>query len=183
MTSLESFLQKRLRLQINRDKSAVARPWERTFLGYTFTAHRQSKLKIAPKSIRRLRGKLRPFWRRARGRNLADTIAELAPILRGWVGYFRMVDVKASFQELDAWIRRKLRVILWRQWKRPCTRLKKLRHHGVDAARARAGAMNSRGPWWNAGASHMNQAVTIEMLRNMGLVSLLDEHRRLARAA
>jgi RNA-directed DNA polymerase len=180
MASLERFLRKRLRLRINREKSAVARPWERKFLGYTFSAHRQTKLRIAPQSIQRLRSKLGPFWRSARGHNLAYTIAKLGPILRGWVAYFRMVDVKAGFQMLDEWIRRKLRALLWRQWKVPSTRLKKLRQHGVDAARARAGAMNSRGPWWNAGASHMNQAVPTEMLRNMGLVSLLDEHRRLA---
>jgi RNA-directed DNA polymerase len=183
MASLESFLQKRLRLKVNRDKSAVARPWERTFLGYTFTVHRQSKLKISPRSIQRLKGKLRPFWRWARGRKLTDTIGSLTPILRGWVAYFRRAEVKTSLRELDAWIRRKLRAVLWRQWKTPSTRLKRLRQHGVDPGRAWAGAMNSRGPWWNAGASHTNQAVPNEMLHNMGLVSLLDEHRRLARAA
>jgi hypothetical protein len=94
----------------------------------------------------------------------------------------RVVDTKGTFEALDAWTRRKLRAILWRQWRRPGTRLKKLRQRGVDAARARAGAMNSHGPWWNAGASHMNQAVPTTALRQLGLVSLLEEHQRLARA-
>mgnify|MGYP001596830709 FL=1 len=146
------------------------------------TSNLKPKLKVAPESLKRLKGKLRPRWRRGRGGNLANTIAELNPVLRGWVAYYRMVDTKGSFEALDAWIRRKLRAILWRQWKRPGTRLKKLRQGGVDVGRAYAGAMNSHGPWWNAGASHMNQAVSNEALRQLGLVSLLDEHRRLARA-
>lgn len=101
-------------------------------------------------------------------------------MLRGWVAYFRLVEVRGSLEELDAWIRRKLRCILWRQWKRPRTRLAKLRRHGLDPTRAAVSAYNGRGPWWNAGASHMNQAVPTSMLCRMGLVSLLDEHRRLA---
>ena len=181
LASLERFLWKRLRLRINRDKSAVDRPWRRTFLGYTVTSNLQPRLKVAPQAIARLRGKLKALWRRGRGRSLTGTIAELNPVIRGWVAYFRMADVKAGFEDLDAWTRRRLRCILWRQWKRPRTRLKKLRQLGVDAPRARAGAMNSRGPWWNAGASHMNQAVPTSMLRRMGLVSFLDELRRLAR--
>jgi len=180
MASLDRFLWRRLRLRLNRHKSAVARPWRRKFLGYSVTSHLQPRLKVAPESVKRLRAKLRPFWRRARGRNLATTIVELNRIIRGWVAYYRLADVKASFEQLDPWTRRKLRCILWRQWKKPRTRFKKLRKAGVDAGRAYAGAMNSRGPWWNAGASHMNQAVSTKVLRTMGLVSFLDEHQRLA---
>ena len=183
MASLERFLWKRLRLKINREKSAVARPWTRRFLGYTVTSNLQPRLRVAPQSVKRLRANLTPFWRRARGRNLAVTIADLNRIIRGWVGYYRLADVRASFEELDPWIRRKLRCILWRQWKTPRTRYKKLRKAAVDEARAHAGAMNPRGPWWNAGASHMNQAVSNHVLRRMGLVSFLDEYRRLACAS
>jgi RNA-directed DNA polymerase len=181
MASLERFLWKRLRLKINRQKSAVARPWRRRFLGYTVTSNLKPRLKVAPQSVKRLKAKLKLFWRRARGRSLANTIADLNRVIRGWVGYYRLADVRASFEELDPWIRRKLRCILWRQWKRPRTRYKKLRKAGVDAARAHAGAMNPRGPWWNAGSSHMNQAVSTSVLRTMGLVSFLDEYRRLTR--
>ena len=182
MASLERFLEKRLRLRINREKSKVARPWERKFLGYTFTANRKPKLKVAPQSIKRLREKLRPFWRRARGRALTNTVGELNRVIRGWVAYFRLADVHGIFEQLDTWTRRNLRCILWRQWKKPHTRQKKLRQRGVDADRAHAGAMNNRGPWWNAGSSHMNQAVPNTELRQMGLVSFLDEHRRLVRS-
>ena len=183
MASLERFLWERLRLKVNRDKSAVARPWERKFLGYTVTSNLQPKLKVAPQSIKRLRRKLRPIWRRGRGRTIASTIEELNPIIRGWVAHYRMVVVKGSFQELDAWIRRKLRCLVWRQWKTPGTRLKKLRGRGLNAAKAHAGAMNSRGPWWNAGSSHMNLALPNDALTKMGLVSFLAEHQRLARTS
>jgi RNA-directed DNA polymerase len=91
--------------------------------------------------------------------------------------------VKAPFELLDEWVRRKLRCILWRQWKRPKTRARELRRRGLDVERARLSAGNGRGPWWNAGASHMNQAVPTAYFRRLGLLSFIEEHRRLARSA
>lgn len=178
--SLERFLWKRLRLRINRDKSAVERPWDRSFLGYSVTMHLEPKLKVAPASVKRLKGKLRILFRRGRGRNLRKVCQELSIVLRGWISYYRMSDVKVSFDRLDEWIRRKLRAILWRQWKRPRTRRKELVKRGLDAARAAVSAYNGRGPWWNAGASHMHQAIPTSVLRHFGLLSLLAEHRRLS---
>ncbi len=179
MASLERFLAKRLRLRVNRAKSAVDRPWKRTFLGYTVTMEYRARLQVSPESVRRLKAKLRPLLRRGRGASLARTCGELAPILRGWTAYYRNVETKRSFEVLDEWIRRKLRVIYWRQWKRPKTRYRELRRRGIDPARARVSAGNGRGPWWNAGARHMNHAVPTQTLRRIGLVSVLDEHRRL----
>jgi len=182
LASLERFLANRLRLRINREKSAVARPWERKFLGYTVTVHHQPKLRIAPQSVQRLKGKLRPILRQGRGRNLARVVRDLNEVVRGWVAYFRMSEVKAGFEQLDEWIRRKLRCILWRQWKRPRTRFKELCRRGLDRVRAAVSAYNGHGPWWNAGASHMNHAVPTATFRKLGLVSLIEEHRRLANA-
>jgi RNA-directed DNA polymerase len=183
MASLERFLHERLRLRINRDKSAVARPWGRKFLGYTVTTNKKPRLRVAPQSIERLKGKLRPLFRRGRGRPLVDTVQELSRKLRGWVAYFRLAEVKACFEALDTWVRRKLRCILWRQWKRPKTRIQQLRKRGIGAVRAETSGWNGRGPWWNAGASHMNEAVPTAWLRRQGLVGLVDEHRRLASTA
>lgn len=180
MASLERFLAKRLRLKINRDKSAVARPWERKFLGYSVTVHRETKLKIAPASVQRFKKKLRPLLRRGRGRNLRGLLAELAPILRGWAAYFRLSDVKATWESLDQWLRRRLRAILWKQWKTWRTRLRELVRLGLSRERAAASACNGRGTWWNAGASHMNEAVPNALLQRWGLVSLQQEQRRLA---
>ncbi len=159
MTTLERFLEKRLRLKVNRKKSAVGRPWKRKFLGYGTTTNKKPKLRPAPESVKRLKLKLKELFRRGRGWSLARTIGELNPIVRGWVAYYRLSDVSRVFEELDAWIRRRLRLILWRQWKRPRTRLKELRKRGLDEERAAQSAYNGRGPWWNAGASHTNQAV------------------------
>jgi RNA-directed DNA polymerase len=182
MASLERFLGKRLRLQINRDKSAVARSWERTFLGYRLTAHWEPRLRVAPESVKRLKAKLRPILRRGRGRNLLGVIEELDPVIRGWVAYFRKAEVRASFEELDAWVRRKLRCIVWRQWKRQRTRYRELVRLGLDPSQAHLGSGNGRGPWWNAGASHLNRALPVAWFRRRGLLSFLDEYRRLIRS-
>jgi RNA-directed DNA polymerase len=179
LASAERFLAERLRLKINREKSAVARPWKRKFLGYTVLPGRTAKLKVAPESEERFKEKLREVFRVGRGRSLGRLIEELSPKLRGWVNYFRRAEVRRAFETLDEWVRRKLRVVLWRQWKRPKTRAKALRQRGLDAERAKQSAYNGRGPWWNAGASHMNQAVPKAYLAQLGLVSLVQEHCRL----
>jgi RNA-directed DNA polymerase len=114
---------------------------------------------------------------------VARTIEALTPILRGWIGYFRLAQVKGVFEELDGWIRRKLRTILWRQWKRPWTRARQLMQRGIDKARAWTSATNGRGPWWNAGASHMNDAFRKAFFDQLGLKSLLQMHRSLNQTA
>jgi len=181
LASVECFLAKRLRLKVNREKSAVDRPWKRKFLGYTFTMHFQPKLKVAPQSVKRLKEKLRAMFRRGRGRNLAGFLKELRPVLTGWVSYYRKSEVRVTFEQLDQWIRRKLRAILWRQWKRPRTRVKELMCRGLAEATACISAYNGRGPWWNAGASHMNRAVPTRYLREQGLVILQETQQRLER--
>ncbi len=183
MASLERFLQERLRLRVNRDKSAVARPWARRFLGYTVTWHGQPKLKPARQSVDRLKSKLRPMLRRGRGRHVGDTVRNLAPVIRGWVAHYRQATVTASFDGLDAWLRRKLRGLLWRQWKTPRTRLRELCRRGIEQGHASAVAYGSHGPWAVAGSRAMHRAVPTARLTELGLVSFLDEHRRLARAS
>ena len=137
LASITSFLKKQLKLQVNRDKSAVDRPWRRKFLGYSMTMHMQPRLKVASASVYRLKSKLRLAFRRGRGRNLDRFITdELKPLLTGWINYFRLAEVRGIFEELDGWIRRKLRNILWRQWKRPRTRARKLMQCGLAEARA-----------------------------------------------
>jgi RNA-directed DNA polymerase len=183
LTSLERWLAQRLRLRVNREKSGVARPWTRKFLGYSVTWDRAARLRVSPAAIQRLKTKLRGMLRQGRGRRLAAVVADLNLATRGWVVYFRLAEVKTSFEDLDKWLRRKLRCVVWRQWKRPRTRLHELRRRGLDETRARASAFNGRGPWWNAGASHMHAAVPTAVLRQLGLLSLLDEHQRLARSS
>lgn len=183
LASLERFLWRRLRLVVNREKSAVDRPWKRTLLGYTMTAHRQPKLRVAATSAQRLKARLRAALRRGRGRSLRRVLALLAPVIRGWVAYYRLAEVKAAFEALDQWLRRRLRCLLWRQWKHWRNRARRLMQRGVERLRAHRSATNGRGPWWNAGAAHMHVAVPARWLHHQGLVSFLGEHRRLASTA
>ena len=180
LDALERFLAKRLRLEVNRAKSAVDRPWRRKFLGYTVTVQRREvKLRVSPESVHRLKRKLQLMLSSGRGRSLGRVIQQLGPVLVGWLEYFRLAEVRACFEELDKWLRRKLRCILWRQWKRPRTRAKELVRRGLDRERAFTSAYNGHGPWWNAGASHMHAAVPTRFLTQLGLPSLLQTHRRL----
>ncbi len=174
MASLEKFLSRKLRLKVNREKSQVVRPWKGKFLGYTMTFHHQPKLKAAASSVERFKSKARLLFRQGRGRNLEWFITEtLNPLLRGWASYYRRSRVYGVFGELDGWVRRKLRCLIWRRWKRGSTRLRRLRQLGFAEAKARHCAYNGRGPWWNAGASHMNTAYPTSAFARMGLVSIL----------
>lgn len=179
LASVTRFLEGRLRLKVNQSKSAVDRPWKRKFLGYAVTFHKRPRLKVAGASIERLKARLRELFRQGRGRSLGQLIEELKPVLRGWVNYFRLAEVKGVFEELDGWIRRRLRCILWRQWKRPYTRAKNLMRRGLGEARAWRSASNGRGPWWNSGASHMNEGFPKRFFDTFGLVSLLGRLRQL----
>ena len=179
MASITRFLADTLKLTVNAAKSAVAEPWKRKFLGYSLTWYKAPRLRIAPTSYQRLEGKIREVLQGVRGRSLTTVITELNPILRGWMAYFKLTETKKALEELDGWIRHKLRCILWRQWKRPYTRAKNLMKAGLTEERAFRSAFNQRGPWWNSGASHMNQAFPKSFFDRLGLVSLLDTMRRL----
>lgn len=179
LASVRNFLERRLKLQVNLDKSAVARPWQRKFLGYSMTPHLKPRLKVAQQSVKRIREKLKENFRRGRGRRLDRFIEqELNPILRGWGNYFQLSEVEGTFEELDQWVRRRLRQMLWRQWKRNYTRAARLIQRGLPKERALKSAGNGRGSWWNSGASHMNEAFPKRYFDQLGLVSLLNQKRR-----
>jgi RNA-directed DNA polymerase len=175
MDSITGFLEGKLKLKVNRDKSAVDRPWARVFLGYSFTAHKQPKVRVPGKTCRKMREKLKERFRAGQGRNVARFIREtLNPLLRGWMNYFRLSQTKGFAEVLDGWVRRRLRGIIWRQWKRPATRYRRLCALGLDEDRAHASASNGRGGWFNSGASHMNQTYPKATFDALGLLSLSD---------
>jgi len=172
-TSVTKYLLETLKLKVNEKKSAVARPWKRKFLGYTVTMDKATRLRAAERSIKRVKDKLRDIFRSGQGSNIGRFIKEkLNPVVRGWGNYYRLTRVKWILEELDGWIRRKLRVVLWRQMKRPWTRAKRLMARGLEEKRAWKSAYNGRGPWWNSGASHMNEAFPVKYFRELGLVEL-----------
>lgn len=175
MTSITRFVGMKLKLRVNREKSAVARPWARKFLGYSFTSERNPRIRVPRETIRRLKANLKQEFRRGRGRNIKNHITDdLNPVIRGWIDYFSLAEVKTFTEDLDGWIRRKYRCILWRQWKRSWTRKVKLMKRGIDENRAVQSAFNGRGPWWNAGGSHMNAAFPKKYFDTLGLVSIVD---------
>jgi RNA-directed DNA polymerase len=184
LESIAGFVQRRLKLTLNREKSAVGRPWERKFLGYSMTHHLKPRLKVARASVKRFREKLKEVFHRGRGRKLERFIEqELNPIMSGWGNYFRLAEVEGTFEELDQWVRRKLRQMLWRQWKRNHTRANRLIRRGLQKERALKSASNGHGSWWNSGASHMNEAFPKRYFDQLGLVSLLNQKRSVFKTA
>ena len=171
--NVTKFIERQLWLKINENKSAVGRPWTRDFLGYSFTINNNTKLKPSKGSIKRLRKKIKKKLREGKGRNLSKFIQkDLNPIIRGWINYFGQSNTRMFAQDLDSWIRRCLRKVRCQQWKRRWTRLQELMRRGLREEHAARSAFNQRGPWWNAGASHMNLAYPKRYFDTIGLVNL-----------
>jgi len=180
LDSITNFIEKKLKLKVNKKKSAAARCHHRKFLGFSFTWHKQPRIRIPKETLQRLRAKLLLLFKAGKGRNLECFIQkDLNPILKGWINYFSLAEVKAFAEDLDKWIRRRLRLILWRQWKRAWTRRKRLMAAGLSEEQAVMSAFNRRGPWWNSGAPHMNAALSKKFFDKIGLVSMLDELHRI----
>ena len=183
LRSITCFLDKKLRLKLNASKSAVGRPWERKFLGYSMTRQRVIRLTIARPSIQRFREKLRMLFRQGLGCSLKTLLKRLLPLVRGWVQYFRLADTKTTFSALDSWIRRRLRWVLWRQWKRPRTRVRNLIRRGLTHSDARRAAYSGRGPWYCSRLWQMNVACPNCFFAAFGLVALQTQWQRLRNAS
>jgi len=176
MASVTQFLKETLRWTVNPKKSAVDRPWKRKFLGFSLSVERVSRVRVAPESVKRFKEKLRTALRAGRGRNRKRFLTEdLQPLLRGWASYFSVAETRRVFEDLDDWVRRKLRCMEWRKWKRGRTRYRKLLALGFTKEKARVCAFNGRGPWWNAGSQHLNAALPTSYFRRLGLVLLIEE--------
>lgn len=180
LASLERFLAKRLRLKVNREKSVVVRPWEGKILGYSFLNGTQPKVKVSTSSVGRFKKKLKPLWKKGRGRSVKTTIAELNQIITGWSSYYRLSEIQWPFDKLDAWIRHRMRCIIWRQWKTSKTRLRNMQRKGVRFNVAKSAAYSQCGPWRASAHSAMQAAISNDTLKLMGLKSLLEEYRRFA---
>ena len=179
MESLTAFIEKQLKLQVNKEKSRIDRPWNRNFLGYSFTTHKAIKLKPAKESIKRFKNKVKHLMRMGKGRNLGSFVeGNLNPLLNGWMNYFSLSETKGFTKDLDSWIRHHLRKIRWCQMKRNWKRRSDLIARGLREEHAVRSSFNQRGPWWNSGASHMNLAYPKSYFENIDLVSLQEKHAR-----
>ncbi len=179
MESLKGFIEQKLKLKVNEEKSTLDRPWTRKLLGYSFTSNNPVKFKVAKSSIKRFKNKVKVRMRMGKGRNLERFVKEnLNPLLAGWMSYFSLSEVRGFTKELDSWIRRHLRKIKWRQMKRNWTRKSALISRGLSEERAVLSSFNQRGAWWNSGASHMNAAYPNHYFDTVGLASLHQLHSR-----
>jgi len=182
LSSVCRFLETKLKLKVNAEKSAVAYPWERKFLGYSMTNHEYPKLRAAPQSVARLKQKILPYFRRARGTKITVTTRLLGRIIRGWAAYFKLSEVLWGIEETDKWLRRHLRTIIWRHWKLPTTRIRELIRRGVRRNQAVGVCYNRRGPWFSAALPQMQMAVTNQELRKLGHISLVECINRLKKS-
>jgi RNA-directed DNA polymerase len=169
MTSVERFLTKRLKLTINKAKSAVAEPHRRKFLGFSFTNGTNIKRCLAPQTVVRFKAKVRELTRRTRGRSLAQIVKELSGYLIGWRGYFGFCETPTVLHALEQWTRRRLRAIAWKQWKRGRTRFVRLVNRGIDVALAAQTAGSPHGPWRISNSPALTLAFPNASLSALGL--------------
>jgi RNA-directed DNA polymerase len=174
MESVKRFITKRLKLKVNEQKSAVARPQVRKFLGFSFSSGPVIRRTIAPKAIERFKDRIRDITGRARSRSLEQTMSVLAPYMRGWRGYFGFCETPDLLITLTGWVRRRLRAATWRHWKTPRRRRRMLLQLGVRGQLAQSTAASSRGPWHIAHTQALSIALSNEFFRSHGLPSLFE---------
>jgi RNA-directed DNA polymerase len=172
MEGVSRFLTCKLKLKVNLAKSAVARPWERKFLGFTFTAGRRPKRRIAPQALQRFKARIRQMTNRTRGINLARMIREARPYLVGWRNYFGFCETRSILKELDSWIRRRLRCMQWKQWGR--RRYRELRKRGVSRDLAWNTTKSAHGPWRLSRSPALSFALPAAYFDSLGLPRLTE---------
>jgi RNA-directed DNA polymerase len=172
MASITRFLSVRLKLKVNQQKSAVARPWERKFLGFSFTSGRQPKRRIAPKAVGRFKERIRELTYRTRGVSIERMAGDLTQYLRGWLGYFGKCETPSTLQGLEEWTRRRLRSAIWKQWKRGTVRFAELRKRGVGKALAARTAGSAHGPWRLANSPALSIALPNAYFDSLGIPRL-----------
>jgi RNA-directed DNA polymerase len=175
MKSAVKYLTTKLKLKVNEQKSAVARPWERKFLGFTFGKEKEfGKIKIHESKVKRLKDKIKGLTKKMRGNNVSESIRKvIMPITRGWANYFGIAEVQWPFKNLDGWIRRNIRATFWRQWKNPRTRCKKLMALGLKRDKAKDWANSSKGPWRMAATAGMQKALSNSVIEAMGYTPMM----------
>src|SRR2546426_7280131 len=176
MESITRFITRKLKLKVNEAKSAVARPQERKFLGFSFRGGPQVKRIIAPKALDRFKHRIREITRRAKGVSIETTMAELAPYLRGWRSYFGFCETPEVLIGLNRWVRLRLRSALWRQWKTPRRRRAALLQLGVRPRLASNTAGSGLGPWYLARAKALSVGLSNAHFKSLGLPTLIDRY-------
>lgn len=176
MESVRRFVEERLKLKVNVDKSAVDRPWKRKFLGFSFTPNKVPRIRVAPKSLKRFKDKVRRITSRSRGQSMEQRLKWLNAYLRGWAGYYRHAQTRSVFESLDMWIRHRLRMCLLKQWKKPKTKRRNLVALGIPEEWAVLISGSRKGYWRLSNTPQMNKALGLAYWRDRGLVSLVERY-------
>jgi RNA-directed DNA polymerase len=172
MESITRFITAKLKLKVNSEKSAVAEPWVRKFLGFSFTRFGEPRRRIAPKAILRFRGRIRELTKRTRGVSTEQMAEELARYLRGWLGYFGKCQTPSVLQKLEEWTRHRLRSAIWKQWKRGSVRFAELRKRDVGKDLAAQTAGSAHGPWRIANSPALSFALPNAYFDSLGIPRL-----------
>lgn len=174
MEGISRFIEKRLKLKVNKEKSAVGSPYERKFLGFGFYKGKDGGVKIRAhkKSISKLKAKVKKITSRSNGKNTQQRIKELTPLLRGWGNYYRIDEMKSTMSDIDGWIRRHLRSCIWKTWKRVRTRFRKLKELGMSECDAIRNANTRKGFWRIAGSKILKFTLTNKYFEDLGFISL-----------
>ncbi|MFS8536057.1 MAG: group II intron reverse transcriptase/maturase, partial [Limnochordales bacterium] len=179
MASIQRFIEGKLRLKVNEKKSAVDRPWKRKFLGFSFTFHKEPKVRIAKESLKRMKNKVREITSRKMPYPMEYRIQKLNQYLMGWCGYFALADTKSIFLELDKWIRRRLRMCLWKNWKKPKTKIRNLIQLGVPQWQAYEWGNTRKSYWRISNSPILHRTLGNSYWRNQGLKSLEARYENL----
>ena len=179
MASVQRFIENKLRLKVNVKKSAVDRPWKRKFLGFSFTMSKEPKVRIAKESIKRMKKKVREITSRKKPYSIKYRIQKLNQYLIGWCGYFGLADTKSIFEKLDKWIRRRLRMCLWKNWKKPKTRIRNLISLGVPKWQAYEWGNSRKGYWRTSKSPILQSTLDNTYWNHQGLKSLQTRYENL----
>ncbi len=179
LKSVQRFIESKLRLKVNEGKSAVDRPWKRKFLGFSFTSHKEPKVRIAKESLKRLHKKIRAITSRKRPYPMDYRIEKLNQYLMGWCGYFALADTVSIFTQLDGWIRRRLRLCLWKEWKKPKTKYRNLIKLGTSPSKAREWANSRKGYWRISKSPILHRNLGNSYWSHRGLKSLQNRYQTL----
>jgi RNA-directed DNA polymerase len=177
--SITVFIETRLKLKVNQAKSAVDRPWRRKFLGFRFSHDKEPKVRIAKQSLQRAKTRIREITSRKKAMRMEERIQELNRYLMGWQGYFCLADTPSVLKAMDMWIRRRLRMCLWKQWKNPRTKVKRLISLGVPKDIAYEWGNTRKGYWRIAGSPILQRALNNQYWESNGLKSVLDRYNSL----
>jgi RNA-directed DNA polymerase len=177
--SVEKFLTRKLKLVVNRDKSRTCSTAGVEFLSYQFHGY-SGQLRVSPKSLTKFKQRARAILNRNHGKSTRQRMQELTWYLRGWIGYFALDQRKSQFDDLDKWLRRRLRACIWKQWRLPRTRIRKLKQLGVRPEEAYSHGNSRKGPWRLAKSLAISLAMPNTWLTDLGLFSLSKRWNELA---